>query len=173
MKIRLLFIAFCLLGIVTNGQTKVGTINSEFIIGMMPETKKVISRLNDYAARLDSSYQVKLTEYNDKVAAFQKLDPSLSNDFKKVKIDEITEMETNLQQSQKNGNNLINLKRDELMKPLYKILSNAITEVANADGYTQVLTSSGNEFAFIDNNFDITEKVMAKLGIKIPPPAKD
>ncbi len=173
MKLRLLFITFCLIGVVANGQTKVGTINSEFIIGMMPETKKVIKKLNDYAASLDSSYQVKLTEFNDKVAAFQKLDPSLSDDFKKVKIEEITEMEKTLQQNQQNANNLINLKRDELMKPLYIILGNAITEIANTDGYTQILTSSGNEFAFIDNNFDITEKVMTKLGIKIPPPAKE
>ena len=112
MKSRLLFIAFCLIGIVANGQTKVGTINSEFIIGMMPETKKIIAKLNDYAARLDSSYQVKLTEYNEKVAAFQKLDPSLSDDFKKIKIDEITEMEQEIQKSQQNGNSLINLKKD-------------------------------------------------------------
>ena len=58
------------------------------------------------------------------------------------------------------------------MNPLYKILGEAITEVAKAEGFTQVLTSSGNEFAYIDEAFDITEKVMAKLGVKIPPPSK-
>ncbi len=59
------------------------------------------------------------------------------------------------------------------MTPLYKILSDVITEIAKSENYTQILTTSGNEFAFIDNNFDITEKVMAKLGIKISPPAKE
>jgi len=56
---------------------------------------------------------------------------------------------------------------------LYKILGEAITEVAKAEGFTQVLTSSGNEFAYIDEAFDITEKVMAKLGVKMPPPVKN
>jgi outer membrane protein len=172
MKLKIVLIALCFTGFFANGQTKVGTINSEFIVGLMPETKQVLTRLNDYAVRLDSSYQVKLADYQDKVAAFQKIDPSLSDNFKKIKVDEITEMETSLQQTQKNGNNLINLKRDELMRPLYTILRNTIAEIAKADGYTQILTSSGNEFAYLDNNFDITEKVMAKLGIKMPPAKK-
>ena len=133
MKSKLFFIIFSLFALVANGQTKVGTINSEFIVGLMPETKKVITMLNDYAAKLDSSYQVKLTEYNDKVTAFQNLDPNLSDDFKKIKIDEITELENDLQKSQQNCNSLINLKRDELMTTLYKILSDAIAEISKAE----------------------------------------
>ena len=172
MKSKLFFIIFSLFALVANGQTKVGTINSEFIVGLMPETKKVISMLNDYAAKLDSSYQIKLTEYNDKVAAFQKLDPNLSDNFKKIKIEEITELENDLQKSQQNANSLINLKRDELMTPLYKILSDAIAEISKAEGFSQVLTTSGNEFAYLDNAYDLTDKVIAKLGIKIPPPSK-
>ena len=172
MKSKLFFIIFSLFALVANGQTKVGTINSEFIVGLMPETKKVITMLNDYAAKLDSSYQVKLKEYNDKVTAFQNLDPNLSDNFKKIKIDEITQLEDDLQKSQQNGNSLINLKRDELMKPLYKILSDAIVEISKAEGFTQVLTTSGNEFVYLDDTYDLTEKVISKLGIKIPPPSK-
>ena len=51
-------------------------------------------------------------------------------------------------------------------------LGEAITELAKSEGFTQILTSSGNEFAYIDEAFDITEKVMDKLGIKMPPPPK-
>ncbi len=168
MKVRILLITLCLASFSLNGQTKVGTINSEFIVGLMPETKQVITKLNEYAAKLDSSYQVKLNEFNEKVAAFQKLDPNLSDNFKKIKIDEITEMENELQKSQQNGNSLINLKKDELMNPLYQILSDVVSEIAKKEGYTQILTSSGNEFAYIDSNHDITEKVITKLGIKVP-----
>ena len=172
MKVKLLIVVFCFAGFFVNGQTKVGTINSEFIVGLMPESKEVLSELKIYAARLDSTYQVKLSDYNAKVTAFQKLDPSLSDNFKKVKIEEINELEQDLQKSQQNGNSLINLKRDQLMNPLYQILGEAITELAKSEGFTQILTSSGNEFAYIDETFDITEKVMAKLGIKMPPPSK-
>jgi outer membrane protein len=138
----------------------------------MPETKKVLSMLGDYAQRLDSSYQIKVTEYQEKVAAFQKLGPEVSDNFKKVKVDEIAELEKGLQTSQSNGNKLIQLKRDELMRPLYKKLREVIAEISKANGYTQILTTTGNEFAYIDEKYDITKAVMDKLGLKIPEPKK-
>ena len=58
------------------------------------------------------------------------------------------------------------------MTPLYKILSDAVTEIAKSEGFTQVLTTSGNEFAYLDATYDLTEKVINKLGIKVPPPSK-
>jgi outer membrane protein len=48
----------------------------------------------------------------------------------------------------------------------------AIAGIAKAEGYTQIITSSGNELAYVDETYDITQKVMAKLGVKMPPPAK-
>lgn len=167
MKLRLLTIALVFTSFFATGQTKVGSVNSELIVGLMPEMKTVVTKLGDYAKKLDSSYQVKVKEYQEKVDAFQKLG-DVSDNFKKVKLDEITELEQGLQQSQNNGNQLIQLKRNELLRPLYKIISNAIQEIAKAEGYTQILTTSGNEFAYADERFDITQKVMDKLGVKVP-----
>lgn len=167
MKLRILTVALLFTSLFATGQTKVGSINSELIVGLMPETKKVLSLLNDYATRLDSTYQIKVKEYQAKVEAFQKL-KDVSDNFKKIKVDEIAELEKGLQQSQQNGNQLIQLKRNELMRPLYKKLSGVIAEIAKADGYTQILTTTGNEFAYADKKYDITQKVMDKMGIKMP-----
>jgi outer membrane protein len=62
------------------------------------------------------------------------------------------------------------LKENELMKPLLTKLGKAISDVAIENGYTQILTLTGNEFAYIDPKFDITDLVMKKLNIKIPAP---
>jgi outer membrane protein len=94
MKLKIIVVVFCLAGFFANGQSKVGTINSEFIVGLMPEAKEVLKELNLYASKLDSSYQDKLADYNAKVAAFQKLDPNLSDNFKKIKVDEINALRT-------------------------------------------------------------------------------
>lgn len=167
MKLRLLTIALLFTSLFATGQTKIGTIDSELIVGLMPEIKTVMNRLGDYAKKLDSSYQIKVKEYQDKVAAFQKLG-DVSDNFKKIKVDEIAELERGLQTSQDNGNKLIQLKRNELMRPLYKRLREVIGEIAKANGYTQILTTTGNEFAYLDEKFDITQMVMDKLGLKIP-----
>ena len=40
MKLKIIVVVFCLAGFFVNGQSKVGTINSEFIVGLMPEAKE-------------------------------------------------------------------------------------------------------------------------------------
>lgn len=132
----------------------------------MPESKKVITLLTDYAKRLDSSYQIKVTEYQSKVAAYDNL-KDVSEDYKKIKVGELADLEVSLKKSQDNGNKLIQLKRDELMRPLYKKLRGVIEEIAKADGYSQILTTN-NEFAYFDPKFDVTNKALTKLGIEIP-----
>lgn len=168
MKFKIAFLALCFVSVFTNAQTKVGTVDSEFIVGLMPETKKAMSLLGDFAKRLDSSYQVKVKEYQDKVASFQKLSADVSDTFKKLKVDEITDLENGLQKSQQNATRLAQLKRNEVMAPVYKKLGDVISEMAKAEGYTQILTTSGNEFAYIDEKHDFTQKVLDKLGIKLP-----
>ena len=168
MKLRILAVALFLTSILATGQTKVGSVNSELIVGIMPEMKTVVADLSKYAKELDSTYQIKVTEYQVKVDAFQKLGGDVSDNFKKVKLDEITALEKGLQQSQQNGNQLIQLKRNELLQPLYKKISDEINKIAKAEGYTQILTTSGNEFAYVDERYDITQKVMDNLGLKLP-----
>lgn len=166
MKLKLILAAICLFSITASAQTKVGTVNSELIIGLMPETKKVISLINAYGKRLDSSYQIKLKDYQAAVADFEKKQKEFTDNLKRVKYQEIVRLEKELQQSRNTGNQLMEIKRSEVMRPLYKKLSDVIAEISKAEGYTQILTSTGNEFAYIDDKYDITKKVMNKLGIK-------
>ena len=168
MKSKLILAAICLFSLATTAQSKVGTVNSELIIGLMPETKKVFSLIESYGKRLDSSYQVKYKEYQDKIANFKEKQKDYTDNLKTLKIQEINEAEQDLKQSRVNGNKLIELKRNEVMRSLYTKLKKIIAEISKAEGYTQILTTTGNEFAYIDEKFDITQKIMDKLGIKIP-----
>jgi outer membrane protein len=77
-------------------------------------------------------------------------------------------LDQDIQKYQKTGNTLMGLRRDELMRPLYTKLSEAISIVSKENGYTQVLTVTGNEFAYIDAKFDITELVLTKLEVVMP-----
>ena len=87
---------------------------------------------------------------------------------KKVAYNKLTEMEADIKKYQVNGNKLMQFKTDELMRPLYNKLSEAIQTVAKTENYTQILTISGNELAYIDSKFDITELVLKHLGIETP-----
>lgn len=149
-----------------SAQTKLGTVNSDLIIGKMPQTKSVLKRVENSAKKMDSSFQIKATDYQAKIEAFKAAEKTMSEADKKSKYEEILALEQEMQKFRENGAKMLQIRRDTYMKPLYKKLSEVIEEVAKANGYTQILTTNGNQFGYIDERFDITKLVLEKLGIK-------
>lgn len=172
MKSKLILLSLLMLSSISLAQTKVGTINSDYIINIMPEAKVVVAQTQKYGKKLDSSFAIKMNEYKAKVDDYNKREKEMGELEKKTIGKEINGLQEDIRRYQENGNKLMQLKQSELMRPLYKKLNEAIDAVAKANGYTQILTTSGNEFAFIDMKFDITKMVMDKLGIKEPQPQK-
>ncbi|MCT4697753.1 OmpH family outer membrane protein [Tenacibaculum haliotis] len=166
MKSKIIFLAIILLSTVSFSQTKLGTVNSELIIGKMPQMKAVLERIDNYSKKLDSSFSIQVTDYKSKVDSFKAEEKIMTADDKKSRITELQKMEQEMGKFRKNGTTMMQLRRDEFMRPLYKKLREVISEVAKANGYTQILTTDGNEFGYVDENFDITQLVMDKLGIK-------
>lgn len=151
-------------------QTKTGTIDNDYIVNLMPEAKTVIKMAQAYGAKLDSSFSIKMKDYQDRVADFRKKEKEMGQLMKKTLIKELTALEQDIQQYQKNGNQLMQLKQNELMRPLYNKLNTAIQAVVKENGYTHILDKNGNQFAYIDEKYDITKLVMDKLGVKAPEP---
>ncbi len=166
MKSKILFLAITLISTITFSQTKLGTVNSDLIIGKMPQMKNVLRRVENYGKKLDSTFQIKMKEYQTKIDAYKSVEKTLSDADKKTKIQELGSLEQEMNKFRQNGTKMMQLQRDENMRPLYKKLSEVIKEVAKANGYTQVLTTNGNQFGYIDEKFDITKLVLDKLGIK-------
>ena len=99
---------------------------------------------------------------------FRDFTDSISQDTKTLKLIEIQKFEAEVNQAKEAGTQLMRQKENELMKPLYKKLGDAIRAVAKENNYTQILTLQGNEFAYVDSAFDITELIMVKLNIEKP-----
>ncbi len=149
-------------------QTKVGTVDPELIITKMSELASVQDGIKAYNEELQVELQKKLDAYDVLIKAYQASEAGLSDDVKKTKQQEIIEAEQDIQKFQNNGNQLIQIKQDELLKPLYTKIGEALNEIASAEGYTQVLTTGGGTtLAYADPNFDLTVKVMQKLGLKL------
>lgn len=163
-KITILFAAF-LICFTTTAQTKVGTIDTEYIISLMPQLKSVELRLKIYGSKLDSINQKKLKEYDLKVKTYNKEKKTLTDIQKKAKLSDIAALNKDITQFRQNGNQLMQLRRDEFMKPLYQKLKSIIGIIVKENGYTQILTTTGNDFAYIDSKFDITELALTKLGL--------
>ncbi|MBG7612368.1 OmpH family outer membrane protein [Polaribacter sp. BAL334] len=168
MKSKIVFLSALLFSTIAFGQTKLGTIDNDYIINLMPETKIVVKMAQEYGQKLDSSFTIKMKEYQTKVDYYNKNEKEYGELMKKTLISEIKVMEQDIQKYQENGSKLMQLKQNELMRPLYKKLNDVIDLVAKENKYTQILTIQGNQFAYIDEKFDITKLVMDKLGLKEP-----
>lgn len=168
MKIKHYFLlcVFTLFSLGLNAQSNVGTVDTDLILSKMPEFKQVQDDAQKYNAELEKDLQGKITTYQEKVADYQKNLETYSDVLKKTKEDEILKLETEIQQFRQNGTQLIQIKQQDLLRPLYEKMAKAIEEVAQANKYTQILNLGGAELAYFDPNHDITKKVMAKLGIK-------
>ena len=165
MKLKTFFLIAILISNISIAQSKVGTVNSDYVLSIMPEGKKVVELTKDYAERLDSLFSIKVIAYQKKLEEFKSINDTVNQDFKTKKFTELQILETEVSKSKQKGSQLMRLKENELMKPLYKKLGEAISEVSKENNYTQILTVQGNEFAYIDRNFDITDLVIAKLNI--------
>lgn len=164
-KIIVLFATFFVCFTI-NAQTKVGTVDREFIIGKMPQLKSVQDRINNYGAKLDSINKVKISLHDETVKNYNDNIKTLSDDDKKTKLSEINKLKQEIAQFQQNGSKMMQLRRNDYMRPLYKKTTEIIEEIAKEKGYTQILTVTGNNFAYIDIKHDITKLVLDKLGIK-------
>jgi outer membrane protein len=170
LKITVLFIAF--VSSLTIAQTKVGTIDSDYILGLMPKIKNAVKITKNYSKKLDSTFSIRFTDFKVKLEDYKLKEKDMGALEKKAIQKELADLQQDIKKYQKNANTLMELKRDELMRPLYTMLNEAISVVAKANGYTQILTISGNQFAYIDGAFDITSLVIIELGITVPKPTE-
>ncbi len=149
-----------------SAQSKTGTIDTDFVLSKMPELTKVQEDLKAYNGKLEADLKVKVDEYQAKVKDYQEKVASFTEPMKKTKQEEIINLENDIAKFRQNGSQLVQLEQNKLLQPLYDKIGNALKEIAKAEKYTQVFTISNSGLAYIDPQYDLTKKVMAKLGIK-------
>jgi len=168
MKNIVLALAIFITGISLQAQSKIGTIDAEFILGMMPEIPTVEESLKAYNLKLQEDLQVTIKKYEELVADYKTNSTSFTEEIKIEKESEIISLENDIKNFRQKASVLIQVKRNELTQPLYEKINTAMRTIITEQKYTQIFNTSVNGLAFSDEKFDITEAVMGKLGIKMP-----
>jgi len=148
-------------------ESKVGTIDIDYILGLIPELSGVQEQVKAYQTELSNGYAEKLTQYEKALQNYRDNESLLTLMQKKTKEDSLVVMQNELGQYQQNGNQLLALRQEEYMQPLYTKVGQSLERVAEAGGYTQVLLRDNN-VVYIDNRFDITLAVLKDLNIEVP-----
>jgi outer membrane protein len=149
-----------------NTQTKVGTIDIDFVLSQMPEIANVQKAVEEYGNTLDASLTAKLESYQSLVQEYTANDPTYTINQRRTMQDSILNSETDINKYRQNAQKLITIKRDEELTPLYEKIGNSLERVAKAQKYTQVMERTSN-LVYIDNNFDLTLAVLKDMGIEV------
>ena len=144
---------------------KIGHVNSQEIMALMPETKQMGAKLDS----LQSSYETQLAnmqeEFNKKVAEFQQQQSTMSASILEYRQQELAQMEQRLQVFYQTIQQDLQAKQVEYLQPIREKLLAAINKVAAAQACTYVMDQTGMLYIAPDAT-DLTPAVKAELGIK-------
>ncbi|HEX2846624.1 MAG TPA: OmpH family outer membrane protein, partial [Chitinophagaceae bacterium] len=170
-KLKVLVAAVCLV-LVTNvsqAQTKIGYIDAETVLYLMPEVAKIDSMMRIYQTdtigreytSLLQNYQHKDSILRDTVA--HPLAPAVKEQYQK----DLFQLTQTLQSWQELAQQAYQNKQNQLLAPVMKKINDAINAVAKEKGYTHVLSRETLLVAPEADN--LLQAVAKKLNITVPP----
>lgn len=166
-KTAFLTVTLALLSITVMGQAgKFGHVNSQYIIQLMPEYDSI----SKVIVSLDSMYSVELerlqVEINKKIEEYSN-DTESPQLVKDVKASEIQELQMRAQAFQQRAQEDLQQRPQQLMRPLYTKIIDAINELAEDNELIYVFdVSQGNPLYVSDKSVDLVPLVLKKFGIE-------
>ena len=159
----------------TTSTQKIGHADWEYIFGRLPEFKAIENELKSYEAQLQNQAKSKVQELNAKYKAYQELPANTPEAIRKDKESELSYLQENIQRFEQDAQSSIQKKQNDLIAPVFARVGKAIEEVATENGFTYILNprmlGGGDLILFTDEQYNISELVLKKLGSdsKTPP----
>ncbi|HNB81615.1 MAG TPA: OmpH family outer membrane protein [Chitinophagaceae bacterium] len=150
-------------------QQKIGYINSQELISIMPETKKANDEAEAFQKTFADQMKTMQTELETKVKAYQASEKTLSEAIKAVKEKEIQDLQNRMVSFEQTAKEKIDDKVQELLEPINKKAQGAIESVAAEKGYSYIMDTSIGAIIYAKPEDNILNAVKAKLGIKDTP----
>lgn len=166
MKKLIAIISITLLSFSSFGQSKIGTIDAEYILAQLPEIAQVNEGMKSYNEELQKELETTITKYETQVKEYQENSTTLTEEDRQKKESEIISLENDIKNFRQKASVMMQMKRNELTQPLYEKINVAMQEVIKEGNYTHIFHAGGNALAFAEAESDITEKVLKKLGIE-------
>ncbi len=180
------------LGCLTFAQAqKIAHLSYDSLISLMPETKTATEAAQNFLKGLEQELVAMQTEMDNKYKDYLEKEPTMSDMIKKNKQEDLQQLQTRIQEFQRQAEMEYKRKQAELTAPIMEKAKKGIEAVAKENGYKYVLDTSPQTTAVLYSEMgdDILTLVKKKLdsmplavipgvggpgtgGIKPLPPAK-
>ncbi len=167
MKKTLILIAACLFAFggnaVAQKNIKLGHINSQELLQIMPGRDTAQATLQKEAAEIESTLKTMQSELERISNEFMQKQAEWTELIRNTKRSEIQDMQTRIQAFYENAQKQLQEREAELTKPIVDRAKKAIEEVAREGGYTYIF--DGATLLYSQDSEDIMSQVKKKLGL--------
>ena len=142
---------------------KVGVVDTEYILGMLPQYKEAEARLNSQMDTWQNELQSLQSEYEKKRSAFENEKVLLIGDQLRLREKEVLDLEKNIKTTTSlrfGSTGEISKLRANLMTPFQDQIWAAIQKMSEKNGLGMVLDKTENNVIFLQKRNDYTDKVL-------------
>ena len=150
-----------------SAQQKIGYINTDELISVMPEAEKADAELKEYQASLSQQGQDLMKELGDKDSLFVRDSAKLSPSMREIKKNELIALYQRVQNWNQQAQEMYQQEAQKKIAPLRQKAMDAIKAVADEKKYAYILDNSAVIVG--PPGDDILPMVKAKLGVKDTP----
>jgi outer membrane protein len=165
-KVVLVAVCFLMIGSFAKAQSKIGYINTNQLMDMLPEMKTLRVQMEAYQKTFSDQLATMNSEYQAKGQVYETKRATMTDATRTAAEAELTDMQTRIGTFRDNAQKQIEAKSNELLKPLTEKVRAAITAVAAEKGYGYVLDSSQIELIVSPAGDNLMPTVKTKLGLQ-------
>jgi outer membrane protein len=145
---------------------KLGHINSQELVNLMPEAKAAQDSLQKFAGAIQGEYERMAGELKKLAEDFEANKGGMSEIIRQSKINELNDKQGRLTEFEKLGNQEVAKKEQDLFKPISDRALKAIEDVAKEKGYQYVFDKARGGLLYAGDTDDVLPFVKTKLGLK-------
>ncbi len=155
-----------------SAQSKIGYIDSEFILGRMTEFTQVQQQVDRLAQEWQSEVDERQQEVDEMFKEYQARELLYTNEERQRKRDAILQAETDVERLRMQyfgPEGQLFQQQEALMRPIQEKVLEAVETIAERGGYDYVFDKNGGSFLFLfaRENLNLSEQVLEELGIDV------
>ena len=154
-----------------NAQQKIGYVDSDYILNLVPEFATIQQNVDRQAQEWEAEIEEAQNKVDEMFREYQARELLYTNEERNRKRDEIVKAEEDAERLRMRyfgPEGELFVEQDNQMRPLQERLMNAIETVASEDGYDYIFDKNGDYlFLFAREQYDLSDRVLEEMGIDL------
>ena len=171
-RLQIAAVLLCAFAVLGAKEYRIGYVDSDEIIAEYEEAKEAKGELEEAVAGFRAEADSLKAEYDKAVEEYESQELTLSEEGKRAKMAEVEQRkrrwDSYVDQVYRDGGR-IDQKNEELIAPLVEKINEAVSEIAEDEGFSLVLDASKSEIVFAEAGLDLTRLVIEELNREYGP----